>query len=86
MIVRAFEVFEGKKVDLIEGDYPDDHMDDLQIGTKIPLVGVPPRQFMVGTTAEPEEVNRGWYLIEDRVDRETEIGVPFVELSLIRIS
>ena len=85
MLVKAFEVVEGQRVDLIEGDYPDDHIDDLQIGTRIPLREVRPREFLVGGMAEPEDVIVGWYLIEDRTDMETEIGVPFVELILSRI-
>jgi hypothetical protein len=86
MLVKAFEVVEGQRVDLIQGDYPDDHIDDLQVGARIPLIGVKLKQFLLGDIGERKNAIIGWYLIEDRIEMEAKIGVPFVELSLNRIS
>lgn len=71
MLVRAFEVLEEERVDLIEGDYPDDRIGDLKVGIRIPL--------------ELNHVQIGEYEIIERNDKKTEIKVPYVELILTKI-
>lgn len=87
MLIRAFEVVNGEKVDLIEGNYPNDHLGDLQIGTTIPLTGIRPNPSLIGSTQlkNQNETISGLFVIKDRRDNVTEIGVPFVELDLIRV-
>jgi len=68
MLVRAFEVVNEEKVDLIEGDYLDTHIGDLQVGIRIPL--------------ELNHIQIGEYEIIERNVKKTEIDVSYLELIL----
>lgn len=71
MLIQAFEVANDEKVDLIEGDYPGEGINDLQVGIRIPL--------------ELNHREIGEYEIIAREMKKTEIEVPYLELILKKI-
>jgi hypothetical protein len=71
MLIQAFEVKGEKRVDVFEGDYPDDSMDDLRVGIRIPL--------------ELNHVKIGEYEIIGKMEKRTEIDVPYVELIVTKV-
>jgi hypothetical protein len=67
------------------GNFPDDQLEQLQVGKTIPLTSVKPVEFQVGTRGIPKDVEIGQFRIIEIHEKRTEIDVPYIELFLTRI-
>lgn len=88
MLVQSFELLDGNRTWLAEGDIPDDQAQRLQVGDILPLVRLRANQQQIGSAPEGNQnsIPRGQYRIVERFDRMTENNTPFVELTLVQIS
>jgi len=87
MLVRSFELLDGNRTWLAEGDIPDDQAQRLQVNDILPLVRLGANQQQIGSAPEGNNsIPHGQYRIVERFDRMTENNTPFVELTLVQIS
>lgn len=87
MLVRSFELLDGNRTWLTEGDIPDDQARELRIGDIIPLVRLRANLQQIGSAPEGNQnsIPRERYRIVERNDKISDIDTPFVELTLIQV-